>query len=231
MFYYNINIMYIDKFENKRLVLFSPIRTGSTLLYNILKIIFSNYNITKNHKYIYDDNSFYFITIRHPYNSILSSCLRYNLEPTDENFINNINEYVNNGAKDLLKNKFDRKNHIIFIYEYFYNNFDYIYKKIETYFDIIIPNNIKNKINEEFNIISVKKKLLNFKDSKDFTYECKDTLLHGNHISIYNGETNYKNLLTSKRIEKLKDEVILNNIITFYNTIQENQIKRNIIPL
>lgn len=114
----------------EKMVLFSPIRKGSTLLYNIIKLIFYKIDIIKEHKYKYNENNFYIITIRHPYNSIISSCLRYNLELTEENFINNIDEYVNNGGKDLIENSFNKENHIIFIYEYFYNNFDYIYRKI-----------------------------------------------------------------------------------------------------
>ena len=56
-------------------VQFSPVRTGSTLIYNYLKEL--NKNPQKAHKYKYNKkynkNNKYIITIRHPYNSIISS--------------------------------------------------------------------------------------------------------------------------------------------------------------
>ena len=61
------------------LIQFSPIRSGSTLVFNILQ--FLGKKSKKEHdKYIYRDNNKYIVTIRHPYNSIISSIMRYNKE-------------------------------------------------------------------------------------------------------------------------------------------------------
>lgn len=100
---------------------------------------------------------------------------------------------------------------------------------IEKYFDAFIPDDIKININKEFNIDSVKNKISKFPDSKDFDYECKDTLLHGNHIGKYNGETNYKILLNDTFIKRLQKEEMLNKIIDKYNYIVNSQKIRGII--
>ena len=63
----------------KTINIFSPIRTGSTVIHNILRDLLCSmkcnpfYKITKGHhsfNKVYNNNDFYVITIRHPYNSI-----------------------------------------------------------------------------------------------------------------------------------------------------------------
>ena len=57
------------------IIQFSPIRSGSTLIYNYLLEL--GYKARKSHLYKNNNKNYYIITIRHPYNSIISSILRY----------------------------------------------------------------------------------------------------------------------------------------------------------
>ena len=66
---------------------FSPIRSGSTLIYNYLKEL--NKNPYKIHYYTYNKNNKYIITIRHPYNSIISKLNIFNEEITETSLKNN----------------------------------------------------------------------------------------------------------------------------------------------
>ena len=76
--------------------------------------------ITKDHhsfNKIYNNNDFYVITIRHPYNSIISSILRYKQEINQTNLKNAINEYLHNGGYDIISNDFQKSNIIIVFYK------------------------------------------------------------------------------------------------------------------
>ena len=45
----------------------------------------------------------------------------------------------------------------------------------------------------------------------------KKTHIHGMHISILNGETNYKELLSEEQIKILNNNIILQKIIKKFN--------------
>ena len=78
------------------IIQFSPIRSGSTLVYNYLKDL--NKQVTKHHNYNFCKNNKYVITIRHPYNSIISNILRKNKEINIKTLNNNMKEYISNGG-------------------------------------------------------------------------------------------------------------------------------------
>ena len=60
----------------KKINQFSPIRTGSTLIYNYLKFLLKDYHIVKQHNINKNEiDIITVITMRHPYNSILSTIL------------------------------------------------------------------------------------------------------------------------------------------------------------
>ena len=57
----------------KKIIIFSCPRTGSTLVYNLVKEVFDTYTVEKIHKIDkFDNEILYIIPIRHPYNSIIS---------------------------------------------------------------------------------------------------------------------------------------------------------------
>ena len=102
------------------IIILSPPRTGSTLVYNIFKSVFTDKVITKTHEFVYNTNDLFVVTVRHPYNCILSilMCNEKTTEPVNNN--NNITDATNNfmkcGGKDYINN-----NQIIFdnLFEFF----------------------------------------------------------------------------------------------------------------
>ena len=127
----------------------SPPRTGSTLIYNIIKFLFPECKINKTHKifnynptkFNHNPNIFYIFTIRHPYNSVISDLLIYDLA-IDNNIIKNAaNNYMDHGGKIVIDNInyiLNEPDIITLVYEKFINNFDYIFQIIENKFKIKI---------------------------------------------------------------------------------------------
>ncbi len=201
----------MNEIRIKEVIEFSPIRSGSTLLYNILKKIFNK--VDKSHYFNYKNNILYFISIRHPYNSIISSALRYNEELNKNNIEKHINEYLKNGGKVLANENLNRDNIILFYYEEFVDDINYIFNIIEKKFDINLHIDLKNRLIEDVNIDNMTKISEKFKDFNEYD---KNTHIHGNHISKYKGKTDYKELLNEELINILKNNSDLNKIIEKY---------------
>lgn len=195
------------------IIQFSPIRTGSTVIYNYLLEL--NKRPTKVHSYSNNTNAKYIITIRHPYNSIISVILRENEPINADTLQKQTDEYLQHGGKSIANNNFDGANHCILFYEEFVNNHDVILNKFEQFFNETYSIEKKNKMKAKLNIESVK----NFIDDKNLTNFGewdKQTKIHGRHISEYNGNTNYKELLSESEINLLKQNDTLNKIVDKY---------------
>ena len=123
------------------IIIFSPPRTGSTLVYNIFKSVFTDKVITKTHDFVYNINDLFVVTIRHPYNCILS-ILMCNEETTDpvnnnNNLTNATNNFMKYGGKDYINNITNIltcKNIIVLNYDKFIHNYDYIKSNNKTRF-------------------------------------------------------------------------------------------------
>ena len=212
---------------------FSPARSGSTLLYNYLKNILKNYKIEKLHSIPPNSyNRIYFISIRHPYNSIISRLLVY--IDKDKYIKNNIinfdklndiltfdllNEgikgYLENGGFSIISPNFDKLNKkIVLKYENFVKNHNIIIDKIISYFNLNISNNDINKIKNQLNITNVKKISNQLKEFKNWD---KENYFHGKHISIFSGETDFNKILNKKNILFLKKNKNLNIILNKFN--------------
>lgn len=199
------------KMNIKNISQFSPIRSGSTLVYNILREFF---NVKKSHNISIKDNNYYVITYRHPYNSIISSLLRNNKIINVSNINDEVKEYLKNGGNDLLKNDLLKKNVLLLKYEQFFNDYNVIYDELEGFLNIKIHESKRLQITKKYNVNSVKEIIKKYKTFAEYD---KKTHLHGKHISKYNGETNYKELLSDKEINVLKENETLNKIIEKFN--------------
>jgi tRNA G10 N-methylase Trm11 len=203
-----------------KFIITSPIRSGSTLVYNIIKKIFTNKQIIKLHSFLYNPEWFYFITIRHPYNSIISTLLKNTSKKDNKRFSKKnlnlaINEYIKSMNTFLLKTDFN--NVIILKYEKFHENYDYIFDRLQRKLNIIIVN--REQIIEDLSINNVKKYINDFNKKnnleEDFKNYDKTTHFHSNHISKYNGKTDYKKILKNQPelLNILKSNSMLNMFI------------------
>lgn len=193
----------------------SPIRSGSTLVYNILKELFPNIQIDKDHNFLNSNNYTHVIaTIRHPFDSIISSVKCFGKEINDENILKFTDDYLNNGGNEMEM----MDDLIILKYEEFYKDYNIIYDKLELCFNIQIPKEQRNYINNKYNINKV---IEITKQYKDFYEYDKNTHFHGNHISTTLGESIYKSILTNKQKNGIMSNVKILNIMKKYNYMCE----------
>ncbi len=189
---------------------FGVIRSGSTLVYNILRHLFER--VYKTHSVNYNENDLYILTIRHPYNCIISSILRFNQEINLENLQKHIDIFfdLNSGARYMLDLEIDKPNIILMYYEDFVDNNDYIFDTLIRKLNIKIDDDFRNKIKQTTCIENVKKISNNLGDFGTWDI---NTHIHGNHISKFNGKTDYKELLNEEEINLLKSNDNLNKLI------------------
>ena len=199
--------------EYRTIVQVSPIRSGSTLVYNMLKQIFPTKAVSKNHTCVLNGANFYVITLRHPYNSIISNIERSETAIDDEVLKRNTHEYLVNGGHFIINNDLNRENCLVLYYEDFVNHFDHVYSMIEKTMKMSIPEEVKHRINNRFNIESVEEFVRRFENFSQYDHA---THLHGKHISRYRGQTDYTKILTPSQIHLLKENEHLNTIIETY---------------
>ena len=155
--------------DNKILLRFGLPRTGSTLIFNILgdvfpdKQIINTHNLAASHlpeNIINNIHDFpIIISFREP-RDILVSLLRIS------NRLDNITK--NDIDRCIANYKFEETfyqtcdwykmhNAIFLIYEKFYNDFDYIFDKLEQFFKININKNRRDELKKKYNVLNMKK--------------------------------------------------------------------------
>ena len=187
----------------KKILLYSPYRTGSTLVYNVLKFLFeksyfldkdswqdSNAIVGKTHILgRIEPSTFIFCTIRNPvdacfsgYRVIISS--KYSLmapyQKIDEMALDSaVDDYIAQmeSIDDLLRQKM--RNITFLPYEDFNSNMEIIFDRIENIFDITICEIDRLLMEETFS----KKNVSQFiKQFKNFSVYDTSSLFHGDHI-------------------------------------------------
>ena len=190
-----------------RIIQFGLIRSGSTLIYNILKELFPDYKINKTHNYSKNWKDTFWrtpivCTYRDPLDIICSSIKRNDQLATREVIKKHIKELKQYGFDDFIKLEEKYKNKLNLKYENFYNNFNYIFKELEEFFKIQIPSKIRVKIESKLSIKEVKEKIKKFETFKEYD---EDTQWHGKHISDNEGMTkSYINFFNEEDINYLK---------------------------
>jgi hypothetical protein len=215
--YRDINRPIIQTKPNCKIIQSGPYRTGSTLIYNILKYLFEDKTIEnmggqsskviKIHGLTKDAyiglkerclKPYIIITIRHPLNAAASlATLSKNkgIGLPDQLINEHINQYksIYNDTQYL----YDSNDFICLYYEEFENNFEYIFKQIETFFEIRIPEKEKLFIMQTFNKSSVEKHI---KHLTNFSQWHAQTHFHGSHIT----NSDFTKIESKEIKEKLK---------------------------
>ena len=195
----------------KRIIQYSPVRSGSTLLYNILKMLYvdSGYEVYKAHHLEEPDkNNIVHImsTFRHPYDCVISLTQINTTNPTFEDYKKNISVYLKNGGNNMFDNFQKILTHdkiVWFKYEDFVNDFGHIFDKIERGTNIVIAEERRKEIEDKLNIERVNKYIQRF---KDFTEYDRNNHFHGKHISKDKGAINrYRKYLTEDQIKQIRD--------------------------
>ena len=184
----------MDNFDE--VILCTIPRTGSTLIYRILRYIFKDKNIKKSHSFekYFDHKGPFVMTYRDPID-ILCSFWRIDAKQGkwENNEISDL-EAVRLCARVLFEysrfNDFvlkqivldDNSRNLLFLrYEDFWDNYDIIYDKLSSFFDIEISSDKRKELTDKCSMKSV---LEIQKKYKDFSEVDKETAIHGDHIGL-----------------------------------------------
>ncbi|MFX0071165.1 MAG: hypothetical protein ACFFAO_08750 [Candidatus Hermodarchaeota archaeon] len=202
------DVLYLSRF--KRIIQFAPIRTGSTILWQILDYLFEDRNYTKykwkspNHvvkthklhkKYIKEGN-IYLITIRNPLEAFASTIrVKFFEHPLSE-----IYEMVNKLLIDMYEKVYEIQNNpnvYIFRYEDFQHNYNVFLDKIEELFDIKIKENHKAEILKKFSRESNLEISRNYNNFQELD---QNSLIHGNHVA--EKQYSWKDIIQDEDMQK-----------------------------
>ncbi len=168
------------------IIFFGPGRTGSTLVYNILKDL--GFSIVKQHQLLSHtkpDKTHKFISCIRDLRDVLASRARiYKIKYSDKTIHSIITQMKRIGLDDLIKFVEQKKPILVLKYELFWNNYDYIFDELERFLDITIDKNKREMIKNKRNVDAMKKIASNFKSFKQYDIH---TNIHGDHISQNNG--------------------------------------------
>ena len=205
----------IHRFKGTTIIQFGPPRSGTTLVYNILKDIFPKNFVETRHVYREKDRRFpTVVTYRNPLDSIISHLLvsqkilkkenksdQSRLIITEELLNEQIKTFETNGIWDVIEIQ-NNKNVLMLKYEDFVNDFNVIFNEIEKFFNQEIDIEKKNMIKKRYNINSVETISNKMKSYKEID---KKTLFHGNHINKNKGQPNFhRQFLNDDQIFYLK---------------------------
>ena len=173
-----------------KIIQFGMMRSGSTLIFNILKEVFNNYIIIKTHQFPTlklrkIQNIPLVCTYRDPLDIICSSIKRNTELPNRGVIKKHIKELKKHGFDDFIKLETNYKNKINLRYENFFNNYDYIFNKLENFFCIKISKEFRFYLKNKFSINNVKEQIKNFNNFQEYDSQSH---FHGLHISDKNGE-------------------------------------------
>ena len=147
----------------KKIIQWSPPRSGSTLVWQILDNLFEDPDYKKNKwiypnivqkthtldfSLLYNNNYHIFVTMRNPIDCMVSYMIVNKLKFNKEELDKNITLYLQyfNLAK-MIKNS---NNSTFLRYDQFYDNNNIIYDNIERAFNIKISNNLRVGMNIKF---------------------------------------------------------------------------------
>lgn len=181
--------LYQYRLHGKRYVIqMSPVRTGSTLVYNLLRRVLTDKTIVKDHKYRIAFGHLPIVaTVRNPFDAI-ASIIRVNNLSNDQNGVERAGRiFKDHGADDIIKIR-NKPNVLILKYEVFINSYHYIFSEIEKFMGISIPEDLKSELICEFDIDNAKKIARHNDRFGDYD---SVTLIHGGHISEQAKQTGY----------------------------------------
>ncbi len=207
------NIILVHLFPNRHVIQFSPIRTGSTLVYNILRECLPDKKITKAHTYCRHFSRLKVVaTMRHPFDSIASILQTQNQAPSEEHIRAAVTVYKRNGGSDLIKVK-NNTNVMLLKYEEFVNNFEPIFSGVERLFNLNIPAEKRSELTKKYSIEGARKITAIYGNTGKWD---PVTQLHGRHISKFEGRPSYhKDFFTDDQRqtlhELLKEELLALN--------------------
>lgn len=191
------------KRSNSDIYQFSPIRTGSTVVYNLLREVLSNRRIIKVHTIEkFNIHRWPIVcTFRHPLDSLASSILRFDMGISDQIIEDHIIKLLDGGFSDIL-NVINNSNILFLRYEEFYQDLNIVFDKFESYFDLSISGLQRERLINKYNIESIIESTNSYSSFEEFD---RVTHFHGKHVSPFKGKPGlYSEVFSSRQINDLE---------------------------
>ena len=192
-------------FPDRYIIQMSPVRTGSTFVYNILKAVCSNKSIEKHHNYSALFNRIpMVVTVRNPFDTLASICRVNKFNISDETIVHVCNTFKLNGGDDILKVR-NRSNVLIISYAQLMGDLSGIFDRLEEFFGVLVDEKLRLEITLKYGLDAASK----ISHSKgEFAIWDAETKIHGDHISDRAQEIGYgRESFTSKQIEYIQKEL------------------------
>lgn len=171
-----------------RLVQFGIPRSGSTLVYNVLREAFPATYVKKTHsldaKLL---NHPIIATYRNPLDVMASLLECQALEVTYSQIRDQLISLNRQGLWDVLSLR-GKPNVLLLQYERFFDDFDFLFDSIEFFLKSPIGVDVRRRLKETYSLTNVKARI---GYNQDFSKYDKLTKLHGKHISRFNGQPGY----------------------------------------
>lgn len=195
------NILRYHLLPGSQVIQFSPVRTGSTLVYNILRECLPDKTIDKSHTYSKHYSKLPIVaTLRHPMDCIASILQVEEKEMTEENIRWAVDMFTRQGGADSAKLKGHRKL-LLLRYEEFYANYEGVFDQFETFFGIEIPRARRDSISARHGLEQARQTASQY---SNFSGHDPLTKIHGKHISAFGGRPFYhQECFTQKQLELL----------------------------
>lgn len=178
----------------KHILQFSPPRSGSTLVYNILREVFPHHQIEKCHTLVGRNLASPIVaTYRNPVDSVASLLMCEDIAVTDSAIRNKALLLNREGIWDLLSIR-QLPNLLLLRYEDFVEDYGALFDAIERFFETSIPAEQRQSIEKKYNQEAVQAITNQF---ADFSRYDAATQFHGRHISPFKGAPNCGNQLFS----------------------------------
>ena len=196
----------------RKIIVCTPYRTGSTLIYNVLRFFFDN-AVIKTHTIPHiQEETFFVFTIRSPLQCCCSRCRiewKDNLDAIASN-VSKLDKIVQEYIQQIGNiRKFLQENHpaVLLKYEDFDDNLEYILRKIEVCFKIRIHPADRALLKKAFSKENVNNHI---KKYENFSQYDKITHWHGNHLSL---TEDYSSDAWKKIREEIKSRLIYHKFL------------------
>lgn len=185
-----------------RIVQFGIPRSGSTLVYNVLREAYPATYVKKTHSLSAKLLRYPIIaTYRHPLDVMASLLQCQALEMSDSEIRKQLILLNIQGLWDILSIR-DKPGVLLLRYEEFSQNFDFLFDAIESFLDQPIAVATRVRLKDTYSVANVKSRI---GDNQDFSKYDKVTQLHGRHISRFDGQPGYyKELFAPQQIAYLQ---------------------------
>lgn len=182
------NILRDHLLPGRQIIQFSSVRTGSTLVYNILRECLPGKTIDKSHTYSSHYEKLPIVaTVRHPMDCIASILQVEEKEMTEANLRWAVDMFTREGGADIEKLKHHSKL-LLLRYEEFYANNEGMFDAFEKFFGIEIPRGRRDSISSRHGLEQARQTASQY---ANFSGHDPVTKIHGNHISAFGGRPFY----------------------------------------